>query len=140
MAYDKIIFLDINIVLDIVNLQRVNNKQAVQLWNMLIMKKYTIMISEDMLSTIFYINKNKKQTLEFFRIITKRWEVVPFGKDVIKNAIDLSSEKNLDLEDVLQCLCAKENGCEVLITNDKKFYDCGLSVFTTEEFLKENNV
>ena len=139
MAYDKIIFLDINIVLDIVNLQRVNNKQAVQLWNMLIMKKYTIMISEDMLSTIFYINKNKKQTLEFFRVITKRWEVVPFGKDVIKNAIDLSLEKNLDLEDMLQCLCAKENGCEVLITNDKKFYDCGLSICTTAEFLKEKN-
>lgn len=41
------------------NPQRVNNKQAIKLWNMLIVNKYTIMISEDMLSTIFYINKDK---------------------------------------------------------------------------------
>ncbi len=60
MAYSKIIFLDINIVLDMLNPQRVNNKQAIKLWNMLIVNKYTIMISEDMLSTIFYINKDKK--------------------------------------------------------------------------------
>ncbi len=59
MAYSKIIFLDINIVLDMLNPQRVNNKQAIKLWNMLIVNKYTIMISEDMLSTIFYINKDK---------------------------------------------------------------------------------
>jgi len=132
---NKIIFLDTNIVLDIVNPQRINNKEAIRLWNMLIVKKYTIMVSEDMLSTIFYINKDKKQTLEFFQLILKRWQIVPFRKDVIKNAIDLSLEKNLDLEDILQCLCAKENGCKVLITNDKKFCDCGLSVYTTEEFL-----
>ncbi len=140
MAYSKIIFLDINIVLDMLNPQRVNNKQAIKLWNMLIVNKYTIMISEDMLSTIFYINKDKKHTLEFFQLIQNRWQIVPFGKAVLKNAIDLSLEKTLDLEDLLQCLCAKENGCEVLITNDKKFYNCGVSVCTTEEFLKEENV
>jgi len=132
---NKIVFLDTNIVLDIVNPKRINNKKAVELWNMLVLKKYTIMISEDMLSTIFYINKDKNQTLHFFRVITKRWQIVSFGKDVVKNAIDLSLEKNLDLEGMLQCLCAKENGCKILITNDKKFHDCGISVCTTEEFL-----
>ena len=139
MAYNKIIFLDTNVVLDIVNPQRVNNKQAIELWNMLIIKKYTIMISEDMLSTIFYINKDTNQTLEFFKVITKRWEIAPFGKEVIKNAINLSLEKNLDLEDILQCLCAKENGCEALITNDKKFYDCGVSIYSAGEFLERDN-
>ena len=97
------------------------------------------MISEDMLSTIFYINKDINQTLEFFKVITKRWEIVPFGKEVIKNAINLSLEKNLDLEDMLQCLCAKENGCNTFITNDKKFYDCGISVYNANEFLERYN-
>jgi predicted nucleic acid-binding protein len=59
-----------------------------------------------------------------------------FKKNVIKNAITLSLEKDLDLEDVLQCLCAKENGCEVLITHDKKFYDCGIEIMNCEYFLK----
>jgi len=78
--YNKIIFLDTNIILDIVNPQRINNKQAIQLWNMLIVKKYIIMVSKDMLSTIFYINKDKRKTLEFFQLILKRWQIVPFGK------------------------------------------------------------
>jgi len=137
--YDKIIFLDTNIVLDIVNPQRINNKQAMQLWNMLIVKKYTIIISEDMLSTVFYINNDTKHTLEFFKLILNRWQIVPFGKDVLKNAINLSLEKNLDLEDTLQCLCAKENGCEALITNDKKFYDCGIDIYTIDQFLNRCN-
>ena len=136
MECNKIVFLDTNIVLDIVDSNRINNKKAIQLGNILVRKKYTIIISEDMLTTIFYINKDKKQTLNFFKIITNRWQVVPFGKKIIEDAIELSLKNNLDLEDTLQCLCAKENGCEVLITNDKKFYDCGISICTIEGFLK----
>lgn len=142
MAYDKTIFLDTNIVLDILNNEREKHKQAIVLWNILVLKKYTIIISEDMLSTIFYINKDKNKTLEFFRVITKRWEVVSFGKEVIKSAINLSLEKKLDIEDVLQCLCAKENGCDVFITNDKTFHDCGMKIMSSEEFniLQENQL
>ena len=88
-----------------------------------------------MLSTIFYINKDKNQTLKFFKIIQQRWYIVPFGKSVIDDAIKLSLENNLDLEDTLQCLCAKDNGCEILITNDNKFYDCGIEIMSCEEFL-----
>jgi predicted nucleic acid-binding protein len=88
-----------------------------------------------MLSTIFYINKNNKYTLEFFNLISNRWNIVPFGTKVIKNAIDLSLKKNLDLEDVLQCLCAKENNCDTFITNDKRFCDCGVHIMSCDEFL-----
>ncbi len=60
MAYKRIYF-DTNIVLDIVNSSRPHNKQAVELWNKLTIKKYKIVISEDMLTTIFYINKDKNK-------------------------------------------------------------------------------
>jgi len=58
---------------------------------------------------------------------------VAFGKNIIKRTIELSLQRSLDLEDVLQCLCAKENSCEAIMTNDKKFCDCGLSI---DKFLK----
>ncbi len=131
----KRVFLDTNIVLDILDSSRPNSDSIKALFQKLIINKYTIVISEDMLSTIFYIQKDKRKTLEFFKIIYKRWIISSFGKDVIKNAIDLSFENSLDLEDILQCLCAKENGCDILITNDKKFYDCGIKILTIEEFL-----
>lgn len=71
----------------------------------------------------------------FFQLIQKRWNIVPFGKDVIKNAIGVSLKENVDLEDVLQCLCAQENGYHILITNDTGFYDCGVSICSITEFL-----
>lgn len=132
------IFFDINIVLDIIDPVRSHHSKAKELWKTLVTNQSQILISEDMLSTIFYINKDNKYTLEFFRIIQKRWQIVPFGKDVIKNAIDLSIKNNLDLEDVLQCLCAKENGCAIFITNDNKFYDCGLPIKKVDEFLQSS--
>ena len=133
----KKIFLDINIVIDGIDKDRPNNTIATKLIYELIVKGYEIVISEDMLSTIYYIQKNKKRTLDFFKTIQYNWKISPFGEEVISKAIDLSLEKNLDLEDVLQCLCAKENGCQLLITNDKKFYDCGLEVLSAEAFLEK---
>ncbi|KIM02804.1 MAG: hypothetical protein KU28_05490 [Sulfurovum sp. PC08-66] len=131
----KKVFLDTNIVLDIIDKNRLNHMKAKGIWEILIKNHSTIMISEDMLSTLFYINKDDSYTLEFFKLIQNRWDIVSFGTTVISNAIELSLEKTLDFEDVLQCLCAKENGCDVFITNDKKFYNCGIEIMTIEEFL-----
>ena len=134
MDYNKTVFLDTNIILDIVDSNRINNKKAVQLWSILVRKQYTITISEDMLSTIFYINKDKRQTLNFFKIITNRWKIVPFGQEIIREAIELSLENNLDLEDTLQCLCAKENNCNILITNDKDLMIVKLKLYHVMSF------
>ncbi len=131
----KTVFLDTNIILDILDISRPNSKKIASLLETLVIRKHKVVISEDMLSTVFYINKNNSKTLDFFKVIQNRWTIAPFGKNVVRGAIDLSLKKDLDLEDVLQCLCAKQNGCDVLITNDGSFCDCGISVMTTEEFL-----
>jgi predicted nucleic acid-binding protein len=52
---------------------------------------------------------------------------VNFNKDVIEKAIDFSLKNSKDFEDVLQCLTAKKYNCTV-ITNDKKFADCGVEI------------
>ena len=132
------VFLDANIIIDLMVPLRPQHEAASALLKYLINNNYQIVISEDMLSTVFYVVKEKKQVLNFFKTIQSKWYIVPFGAEVIQNAIDLSLEKSLDLEDVLQCLCAKENGCSALITNDKKFVDCGVSIYTADEFLSKN--
>ena len=132
---NKKVFLDTNVVIDILNSQRLNHLNAKKLLEYLIINDIEIVISEDMLSTIFYIVKDRKQTLNFFNVILEDWDVVSFGKDITKEAIALSLENSLDLEDTLQCLCAKENGCYALITHDNKFYNCGIEILTTTEFL-----
>jgi predicted nucleic acid-binding protein len=132
------IFLDINVILDIINPDRPQNKLALKMLKDLIINKYEIVISEDCLTTIFYIEQNKNKVLEFFLKVQKTWTISPFNKQVIDKALSLSLNKNLDLEDVLQCLCAKNNNCDYIITSDKNFYNCGISAKTISEFLDLN--
>jgi len=131
----KNIFLDTNIILDFLDDKREDHKRVQELIQYLVLNNYKITLSEDMLSTIFYIIKDKKATLRFFKTIIKKWNIVPYGLELIEEAIDIALEKSLDLEDLLQCLSAKKSGATILITKDKGFFDCGLTIYTTDKFL-----
>ena len=134
---NKKTFLDTNIILDFLDTKRPNHKITQKLIKHLVLNGYTIFISEDMLSTIFYIDKDNQKVLKFFKTIIHKWEVISFGLTRIDEAIDLSIEKKLDLEDILQCLSARDNDCKILITQDKKFAHCGVRILTIEAFLEE---
>ena len=130
------IYLDTNIVADMIDGGRANHGLSLALLKKLMLEDYDVFISEDMLSTLYYISNDKRATLEFFEnIVYVDWQVMAFGRDVIKEATHLSLTKGLDLEDTLQCLCAKNNACDTLITNDKKFVDCGVEILEYEKFL-----
>ncbi|RLA06379.1 MAG: PIN domain-containing protein [Gammaproteobacteria bacterium] len=129
-------YLDSNVIIDLIDNRRDRHTDTVELIQKLSDKRYSIFISEDMLTTIYFINKDHQKTLKFFKLIQKSWNIVVFGKNVIKKAINLSLKTQQDFEDILQCLCAVENHCDVLITNDKDFYDCGVVVQNCQDFLK----
>ncbi len=133
---NKNVFLDVNVIIDFIDNQRPRHDVAVELFRNLILGDYVVYISEDMMTTIFYVLGDKKRTLQFFKVILKTWKIVPFGERSINKAIDLALKNNFDLEDILQCICAKENNCNILITSDHKFYDCGISIYSIKEFLK----
>jgi predicted nucleic acid-binding protein len=129
------IFLDINIVLDMMDITRKNHANSLKVLEISIMKNMQIFISEDMLSTIYYINSDKKYALTFFQKMIQKWKIVSFGKEVIEQALEFCLANGGDLEDALQCFCAKNNGCTFLLTNDKKFNRCGISIVGYEDFL-----
>ena len=129
-------YLDINIVIDIIDEARINHDKAKELLLKFIKDEYVVYISEDMISTIYYVLKGDIRVLYFFKKFLEEWHVVPFGTDVIKKAIEFTIVNNADLEDAMQCFCALENRCRFLITNDKNFCDCGIKIVTVEEFLR----
>ena len=132
------LFIDTNVIIDFLRPTRQKHKVAIALFDYLVKAKHQIVISEDMITTIFYLSKTEKlQALRFLKSIQDKWLVLPFGKKTINQALDLSLEKNLDLEDTLQCLCAKNNQCDVLITNDISFYNCEIKIQTASEFLND---
>lgn len=134
----KKLFLDTNIVADLIDQNRPNHAQSMSLIEKIILDGWGICISEDMISTLFYISKKKKQTLEFLKnVVFVDWQILGFGKNILEEAVALSLQKEVDLEDILQCLCAKNNGCEVILTNDTRFYDCGIALLKPQEFLEK---
>ena len=129
------IFLDANIIIDLISSKRLNHTLALQTIQKIIQKDCQIYISENILTIVYYIVKDKQSVLKFFKEALKDWYVVPFGKDVLNSAIDFSIVNNTDLEDTLQCFCAKENRCDIFLTSDKKFIDCGIKILDYNEFL-----
>ncbi len=128
------VFLDTNIIIDFIEQTRSNYNKAAKLVKYLSDNKIETAMSEDMLTTIFYISKDKKKVLEFFKAIINKWLVLPYGANVIRKSIEIAYDNELDLEDVLQCVCAKENRCSYFITSDKKFFTCGIDIVTYDEF------
>ena len=129
------LYFDINIVLDMIDSSRHNHGKSIKLLKKFGIEEYRMYISEDMLSIIYYISKDKTSTLEFFEnIIYIDWHISAFGINVVKNATRKALQENLDLEDLLQCLCAKENHCDLFITQDKKFYDCDIKIAGYDHF------
>jgi predicted nucleic acid-binding protein len=94
------VFFDTNIVLAIIDTNRDRHEVALEVWESLVADSADIFISEDMLSTIFYLNEDKRFALEFFQSIQTRWQIVAFGEKVIKDAVNLTLGNSLDLEDV----------------------------------------
>ncbi len=113
------VFLDTNIVTDILDTKRPFYKKASKLIRILVEKEFKSAISEDMLSTICYIIKDKTSALAFLKSILNKWLILPYKTSVIAGAVDLAYERSLDLEDTLQCVCARVNGCSYFITSDK---------------------
>jgi len=131
------IFLDTNIILDLIIPNRKYSNISKVVLEKLAENGYEFYISEDIISTTYYIAKNHKiETIEFFQDALKFWNIVSFGKDVLEASFDFALKNNCDLEDTLQCFCAKANNC-TLLTSDKKFIDCGVEILTYNDFLGE---
>jgi predicted nucleic acid-binding protein len=77
--------------------------------------------------------------LQFFNFIIDEWEIVSFSKERLKEAIKICLNKQNDFEDVMQSLSARDIGCTHIVSNDLKFYDCGIKISTGNEFLKIAN-
>jgi len=134
------IFLDANIIIDFLDSKRQWHKQANEVIKYIVGDGDKIVISEDILTTVYYVCKKdvqNKKLFAFFEMIIEEFEVVCFGKDIIEASIELCVEdKKLDFEDVLQATCAKKAKCDLIITNDKNFAQIGVTVKTIENFIK----
>ncbi|MBN2858604.1 MAG: type II toxin-antitoxin system VapC family toxin [Candidatus Delongbacteria bacterium] len=131
----KRVFIDANIVLDFLDKNRKFHNEALGVINKIIDDEWTAVISEDLLTTIYYVAKDKQKILDFFSVILDSWDVVSFGKEQLMESVNICQrEKSLDFEDVNQSLCARKQNCHLIVTNDRSFYQCGIPLVTSLEF------
>ncbi len=126
------LFLDTNIFLDLI-LKRENYKEALYILNAIAEGLFKGVILDITLFNIDYIAKKQvKDIREFLETVNGIFKIVGADNDHITKALEL---KNRDLEDNLQYILAKENGCKIIITNDKDFIKNDLNILSSKEFV-----
>ena len=135
------IFLDINVVLDILDDKRPFHSFAVTLYQFIEANKADAFISESILATTDYIlqkTTGKETRITLFSELLDYLQVLPCSNKICRAALQ---NKFSDLEDALLYQVAIEHSVDYFITNDKslkKLSVPGLPVISTNEFLKIN--
>jgi predicted nucleic acid-binding protein len=126
------IFIDTNIFLDLI-LKREKYQEALLIFNAIEKKIFDASILDITILNIDYVaTKQIQNTDTFLLIVNQLFQVLGASNNTIEKALNID---NNDLEDNLQYICAKEAGCEIIITNDKNFYSKTIEKVNSLEFV-----
>jgi predicted nucleic acid-binding protein len=133
----KRIFLDTNIMLDLLGERQPFYESIAQLATLADQKKIIIVVSPISFATVNYFLAKfgtpsiSIEKLRKFKIIS---EISKIDESIVEKA--LNSNFN-DFEDALQYFCAVDSKCEIIITrNTKDFKNSLLPIMTAEEYLR----
>ncbi len=128
------LFLDTNIFLDLL-LQRERAEQAEMLLNMIEIGLHDGIVLDITLVNIDYVAKRQGVDAKaFLALIIKHCKVLGMNNALSLEALEIESS---DFEDALQFVAAKSEGCEVIISNDKRFYSQDIPVVASSDFKGE---
>ncbi len=128
------IFVDTNIFLDLI-LKREHYKEALLILNAIEKKHFEAFILDITILNIDYIAKKQtKDIRDFLRAINALFNIIGGSNLSVRKALGLD---NVDLEDNLQYISAKESKCNLIVTNDRKFISKDIKLFSSEEFCTE---
>lgn len=131
------IFVDTNIFLDVL-LQRDEANNSIIVLNAVKEGLYEGVILDITLLNIDYIAKKQSANVkDFLRLINQSFSVVGADNECIEKALGL---EHGDFEDAVQYVCAKYAKCELIITNDKDFYQGGVKCVSAREFIEISSI
>ncbi|MEA3419099.1 MAG: PIN domain-containing protein [Campylobacterota bacterium] len=127
------IFIDTNIFLDLI-LKRDGYEEAMMILNSCSKEIFEGFVADITLLNIDYVaSKQTKDIKDFLKAINRSFHVIGGDNGMFESALKIDND---DLEDTLQYICAKQNICEVIITNDKGFYRTNdMRVMGSKEFI-----
>lgn len=136
----KKLFLDTNIVLDLLAKRDPFYSEAAILFSMADKKKIRLSVSALTFATVNYI-LSLQNSAEEAKMILRKLRLLVDVVSLDEKVLDLSLNDNdfTDFEDALQHYSAIENGENVIITRNLKVYQkAQLPVMTAAQFLNSN--
>ncbi len=136
----KKIFLDANIILDMIDIDRGNLEKTRAFVLCALEKGLILTTSCDILSTVYYVAKKqieKNILLQELTILMDILDIDAIDKEVIMIALHKNREDiRLDFEDVMQSVCAVMGSSDIVVSNDKTFFSEDILVLTLDEAMK----
>ena len=128
------LFLDTNIFLDLL-FKREYEKEALIILNTINKGVHEGILLDITLINIAYVARKQKVDIEkFLNIILQNCYVVGANNQMAQDALAL---RHSDFEDALQYISAKETECDLIVTNDKRFYNGSLEVMRSNIFVEK---
>ena len=130
------IFLDVNVILDVLADREPWAEDAAMLLSLLESDEIEGVVAAHSITTLYYLASRhltrKKATGALVELL-KLVSIAPVDQDVILKALSLGWS---DFEDAVQGVCAIEAGAEFLITRDAGLFDAlSIPALTPAEFL-----
>ena len=130
------ILVDTNILLDVLTQRPRFYQDAARVWSLIhkgLIEGYLSAISGNNLYYIIRKLRDRKTAESFVDDLLRDFEIVSLTKNVLKQARTIAGK---DFEDAIQYFSAIQEGCEMLLTRNKKdFPSGGLQVLSPPEFL-----
>ena len=135
------IFFDANIINDIYDSKRAFAQASYSCLKYCLEAGYDIVTSCDIVTNVYYITAKYTDVihaLDALEDIETLFTIVPFENALLKKAVALMKNDTSyhDLEDTIQYLLAKQSGCEMIVSNDKKFVSKDVKLYSAQAFLK----
>ena len=118
----KKIFIDTNILLDVILYRADFYKQAAAIWADCESRKVQGYVSAISLNNMHYIMRKKVDSdiaLEYVRLVLNVFSIVPLDESILRLAVDLPQK---DFEDAIQTFSAVQIKADCIVTRDKSHF------------------
>jgi len=137
------LFLDANILIDVIDASRPHSRSSAVLFAGLIEQqdRYDLFTSCDLLTTVYYLTRkhlDRQEALQKITILNRTLTLIEFGNAEVDKAISLMERypKYADLEDTIQYVIARKKQCDYIVTNDQGFVSQDIPLLNSDMALK----
>jgi len=135
------VFVDANVIIDLFIPDRPFSEHSIIVIDWLSDIGSKLFTSCDLITTVYYVlsKSDREKALDSIEDAITLFKLIPFSNEEVIEAVNLMRNNNnfKDLEDTIQYVLAKKENCDLILTNDKKFFSPDIETLTTKDFYEK---